>query len=279
MKKFKEFWKKFNAEWDLKAILLFFIPFFFVLSVFLWAFLAEGELRSGEKKFVLFDGTRPIDLYAGNKAISKRNHTNPPVITVFSVAPNTIDLDTRPSGTITFTLAVTGIAGGVTNAQIVRLPHGANIGTTFTAAAGSNISTDLPNVVQPQSTTTYRLFASNSGGHSHRDTTVTVTKNPTITNCRRVGYIDSTKTYFFGWTLTGLPQPTVTYSFSGGQSGTASASHLSQGSNPYTWYTSAGSPVNYGLRITFANSNAQSLTLTATNASGSSTCTISNINN
>ena len=122
MKKFKEFWKKFNAEWDLKAILLFFIPFFFVLSVFLWAFLAEGELRSGEKKFFLFDGTRPIDLYAGSKAISK--HTSPPAITAFSVAPSTIDLDTRATGTITFTLAVTGLQASQTHILSVNYQWG-----------------------------------------------------------------------------------------------------------------------------------------------------------
>ena len=512
MKNFKKSWKKFRQEWDLTAILLFFIPFLFVLFLFLCAPSSEGELRSGEKRFFLFDGTRPIDLYAGTTAISK--HTSPPAITAFSASPSTIDLDTRPSGTIAFTLAVTGtpgtntptasnmtflevsghnwfvnsvnpptgqgfgvqgsrsianvnlgriafynssyalsnwrneyhlaflpaltklktplnmkigdnsyplnyqvdlssrgtpyyqfetgtipsgdrissssltkainielvdniqadffnngnsvsinsnlpsgvtgsvnfqqgnnryrlnytgsktpthlllngreyalnalsatswltstsaatnlrpsssipviginvkfsdgtyanntrtwlyntVSGGITYAQIVRLPNGANVGATFVSSAGANISSTLPNIPQPQSTTTYRLIASNSGGHSHRDTTVTVTKNPTLTNCRRTGYIDATTQYQFGFTLTGLPRPTVTYVFSGGQQGTVSDRHLVQGSNPYTWTSS-------GWQIVFANANAQSLTLTATNASGSSTCTISNINN
>ena len=143
---------------------------------------------------------------------------------------------------------------------------------------GSIFLQQLQNIPQPDKTTVYRLVAHNSGGSSHQDATVTVTKNPTLANCRRVGFIDATTTYFFGWTLTGLPQPTVTYSFSGGQSGTTNPDHLSQGSNNYTWTTS-GQPNNYGLRITFANPNAQSLVLTATNASGTATCTISNINN
>ena len=260
---------KFLANW-----LLVFFTAFLIMGI-VYQIPCFADFRSGQKKFFLFDGTKPINIYSGNTLLSK--HTNPPAITVFSVSPNTIDLDTRPTGTITFTLAVTGTAGQNTNAQIVQLPHGQNLGATFTAGPGLNISNTLPNVQQPLQTTSYRLFAQNLEGASHRDTTVTVTKNPTLTNCRRVGFIDSTTTYFFGWTLTGLPRPTVTYSFSGGQSGTTNPDHLSQGSNPYTWTTS-GQPGNYGLRIQFANPNAQSLVLTATNASGTATCTISNIN-
>ena len=520
-------WKKFKEEWDLKSILLFGIPFLFVISFFLCAFLADAQLRSGNQKFVLFDGTRPINLYAGSVLISQ--HNSPPAITAFSASPSTIDLDTRASGTITFTIGVTGtagtttptasnitffndtagsgffenrisissrwssigsravannnllrlqfgpsdvnttilrnkyavyfyesflktktpinlevsgnsynlsyfslaftnpiilrysstiipssdrvtdsnltksinfefinnrqitldidlytfqkiqytdqtltsisyysadgslpanarrkwvfwipnsitktpsniiingrnypvtfwqnnvglgkgyfttnqvtdtgfipnssnltfginikftdgtylyntrtwlyntVSGGTTNAQIVQLPNGTNIGTTFTAGAGANISTTLPNILQPQQTTTYRLFATNSGGSSHRDTTVTVTKNPTLTNCRRIGSITRPgfTNYTFGFTLTGLPRPTVTYVFSGGQTGTVSTSHYQQGSNPYTWTAS-------NWVVTMPNANAQSLVLTARNASGSTTCTLSNINN
>ena len=197
--------------------------------------------------------------------------TDNPTITAFSVAPTTIDLDTRATGTITFTIGVTGIAGGNTYAQIVRLPGGTNIGTTFTAGAGADINTTLPNITQPQQTTTYRLFAHNSAGAAHKDASVVVTKNPTLTNCRRTGYVDATTLYQFGFTLTGLPRPSVTYRFSRGQQGTVALSHYTQGSNPYTWTID-------GWRINFASSTAQSLTLTATNASGSATCTISNIN-
>ena len=265
-------WKKLKEEWDIKSILLFGIPFLFVISFFLCAFLADAQLRSGNQKIVLFNGTQPINLYAGSTLISR--HNNPPAITAFSASPSTIDLDTRASGTITFTLGVTGSPGATTNAQIVQLPNGANIGTTFTAGAGANISTTLPNILQPQQTTTYRLFATNSGGSSHRDTTVTVTKNPTLTNCRRIGSITRPgfTNYTFGFTLTGLPRPTVTYVFSGGQTGTVSTSHYQQGSNPYTWTAS-------NWVVTMPNANAQSLVLTARNSSGTATCTLSNINN
>ena len=173
-------------------------------------------------------------------------------------------------GTYTYNSATAGI----TTAHIVRVPDGGNIGTSFSAAAGSNISTTLPNITQPQQTTTYRLIAHNSGGASHSDTTVTVTKNPTLANCRRTNVISRVgfTTYTFGFTLTGLPRPVVTFSFSGGRTGTVPPEHYTQGANPYTWTISNWS-------ITMPNSNAQSLTLTATNASGTATCNLSNINN
>ena len=160
---------------------------------------------------------------------------------------------------------------GNTYAQVVRLPDGTNIGPTQTATGGASINTTVSNIPQPNQTTTYRLFVHNTGGGSHKDTTITVTKNPTLANCRRTGVITRTNTYFFGFILTGLPRPTVTYAFSGGQTGTVSDTHLTQGANPYTWTSS-------GWQIIFPNSNAQSLTLTATNSSGSVTCRIANIN-
>ena len=261
----------------IKAHLHFLLILFFILT-------APFTLRNCHKSFADFRqgaGSNPTHIYQGTKPIQKLylgsneiwTNTNPPTINAFSVAPNTIDLDTRATGTITFSLAVTGTAGQVTNAQIVRLPSGANVGTAFVAGAGSSISTTLPNIAQPQKTTTYRLVARNSGGSSSRDATVTVTKNPTLANCRRTGYIDSTSVYYFGFDVTGLPQPVVTYRFSGGQQGTVYSGHFSQGSNPYTWSVSGTD-----WRIQFANANAQSLTLTATNGSGTATCTISNIN-
>ena len=168
-------------------------------------------------------------------------------------------------------------SGATTNAHIVRLPDGATIGATYTGANGANISTTVPNIPQPQKTTTYRLVASNSGGASHQDATVTVTKNPTLASCRRTNYIParpgiSSPQYTFGALLTGLPRPVVTYRFSGGQTGTIPTGHFRQGANTYTWNIQ-------DWRITFATDANQSLTLTATNSSGTATCTIANINN
>ena len=221
-------------------------------------------------------GSLPIQsvyVYQNGQLTKIWEDTDNPTITTFSVAPTTIDLDTRATGTITFTIVVPGVSGSSTYAQVVRLPEGTNIGPTQVASSGSNINTTIPNIQQPDKTTSYRLFVHNGAGASHKDATVTVTKNPTLASCRRTNVITRTgfATYTFGFTLTGLPRPVVTYRFSGGQQGTVSDTHLTQGSNSYTWTSS-------GWQITFANANAQSLTLTATNASGSSTCTISNIN-
>ena len=216
---------------------------------------------------------KEIHLYKDGTLKKIWEDTENPVITGFSVAPDNIDLDTRSSGTITFTIAVTGTAGSSTYAQVVQLPNGTNIGPTQVATGGANISTTIPNIVQPQQTTSYRLFVHNTAGTAHKDATVTVTKNPTLANCRRTNVINRTgfSTYTFGFTLTGLPRPVVTYSFSGGQTGNVNTSHYNQSGNPYTWDIR-------GWNITFSGPNAQSLTLTATNASGTATCTISNIN-
>ena len=249
----------------------------FKLNSFLLCFLifpCFADLYNGNQKFFLFDGSRPINLYAGSTLISR--HSNPPPITSFTISPSSIDLDTRPSGTITFTFSITGTTGQVTNAQIVRLPSGTNVGTTFVAGAGLGFTNQtLPNIVQPLQTTTYRLLASNTEGSSHRDSTLTVTKNPTLTNCRRTNYIDATTLYEFAFNLTGLPRPSVRYVFTqnniAGQQGQVPFNHYTQGSNPYTWNVT-------GWRINFANSNARSLRLTATNSSGTATCTINNIN-
>ena len=248
----------------------------FLLFIFFpWFLSADTSVGNEPSATHIGIGTEQIQkISIGTNTTPIWQTTNPPAITAFSVAPSTIDLDTRATGTITFTLAVTGIAGSTTNAHIVRVPDGVNIGTAFSAAAGSNISTTLPNITQPQQTTTYRLIAHNSGGASHSDTTVTVTKNPTLTNCRRTNVISRVgfTTYTFGFTLTGLPRPVVTFSFSGGRTGTVPPEHYTQGANPYTWTISNWS-------VTMSNSNAQSLTLTATNTSGTATCNLSNINN
>ena len=194
-----------------------------------------------------------------------------PTIQSFTANPSSIDLDNRPSGTITFNFVVLGTAGQSTVAQIVRLPDGGNIGASFTGGAGLDLRNSLPNIAQPNRPTTYRLFARNDNGQTSRDVSIDVTKNPVITNLRRTGYIDATTLYEFGFTVQGLPRPTVTYAFSGGQQGTVNSIHFRQGANPYTWNVSQW-------RINFANANAQSLVLTATNSSGSVTARLGNIN-
>ena len=167
----------------------------------------------------------------------------------------------------------TVITGGNTYAQIYNARTHAKVGPQHSATGGGSISTTVPNIERPDGPTPYRLVARNSGGASHRDTTLTITKNPTLSGLRRIGSLSRPgfTNYTFGFTLTGLPQPTVTYRFSGGQTGTVPTVHLRQGDNAYTWNV-----INW--QVTMPNANAQSLTLTATNASGSVTASLANIN-
>ena len=167
-------------------------------------------------------------------------------------------------------------SGSTLNAQVVRLPEGTNIGPTQVAANGADLDTTIPNIAQPNKPTSYRLIAHNAGGYSHRDTSVNVTKNPTITNLRRTNVVTRAgfSTYTFAFTVTGLPRPAVTFDFSNfaeSSGNRVATTHFIQGSNPYTWNVS-------GWSVTFPNSDARSLTLTATNGSGSVTASLANIN-
>ena len=167
----------------------------------------------------------------------------------------------------------TGITGGNTYAQIYNAGTHAKVGHQQIATGGGDITDPVSNIERPDGPTNYRLVARNSGGASHKDTLLTITKNPTLSGLRRIGSLSRPgfTNYTFGFTLTGLPRPVVTYRFSGGQTGTVPTVHLRQGNNAYTWQV-----INW--QITMPNSNAQSLTLTATNASGSVTARLENIN-
>lgn len=275
MKKFREnFRKHFVGDtWcEHLSALIFLASLPIMLSVFLKIGRANSEIKKGDTEYShIYIGTKPIEkIYIGNTLIWE--NTDSPTITNFSASPSSIDLDTRATGTISFTLAVTGTAGQTTTAQIYRLPENAKVGPSYSGANGANISQSLPNIPQPQKTTTYRLLARNGGGSSHSETTVTVTKNPTLANCRRISFSQQGFQYDFGFTLTGLPRPVVTYSFSGGITGTIANNLLIQGANPYTW------SVN-NFRVNMPSAANQSLTIMATNASGSVTCSLVNINN
>ena len=147
-------------------------------------------------------------------------NTNAPMIRSFSVNPHTIDLDSRPTGTITFGIDVKGTTGQVTNAIINRLPDGGNIGLTYTSAAGLDLVAQVPNIPQPYQTTTYRLFAQNDSGLSSLDATLTVTQNPAISNLRRTGFRQASATEgFFQFTarIKGYPRPNITWRFGNGR--------------------------------------------------------------
>ena len=258
----------------------------YLLGIFICLF-ANADIQKGNSTGTLSSGAshisigshpvQKIEIYRGGSLKNVWEAVAGPTITAFSVAPNTIDLDTRSSGTITFTLAVTGTAGVNTNAQIVRLPDGTHIGATFTAGAGLGLSNTLPNILQPTQTTTYRLFAQTTNGTSHKDTTVTVTQNPTISNFRRTGFSqrpDGTR-FQFTARITGTPQPTITWRFGNGRS--------SQRANDSIHCTAVSGQTNtwdcvWGGALGILHPViADSLVWTATNSSGNVTATISNI--
>ena len=173
---------------------------------------------------------------------------------------------------ILFQYGIDHTVAEITKAQIYQVRGNVKVGPEVDSTLGGVLTRTIRNIDRPNQTTDYRLLATNGGGASHRDVRLTITKNPTISGCRRTGFNNQTFLYQFGATFTGLPRPVITYAFSGGRTGTIDARHYQQGSNPYTWTLN-------NWRVNFANANPQSLTLTATNSSATDTCRLDNINN
>ena len=205
-----------------------------------------------------FCGSRSIGkFYLGSRLVWQQGAA--PSITSLVASPSSIDLDSRASGSVQFTFAVVGS----THNRLYNTRSGANIPFT-----GNTTAT----VTQPQQPTTYRLVAQNATGATHRDVTVDVTKNPTVTNLRRSGFqqIVGGANYRFSMTVTGLPRPTVSYRFGDGVSGNIAPNLFRQGANPFTW--------SIEFLVTRANANNTGLVVTATNASGTASATLANIN-
>ena len=210
----------------------------------------------------VYEGTLPVrQIYQGGHLYwdTADAASSLPAITSFTVSPETIDRDTRPTGNITLRFAVSG----ATSNRIYNVSTGRSIPLTSNTTAV---------VAQPLETTVYRLVSRNSHGASHQDVTVSVSQNPTVT-VRRTRFLQipqggGSVLYEFSGTVTGLPRPTVTYNFSTGETGTVT--QFVKGTNPYTW--------TYKWRQTLPNDNSRSLTVTARNASGSVTANLANIN-
>ena len=204
-----------------------------------------------------------IDVYLGTlplKQIYQGGHlywdtadsaSNLPQVTSFRSSLSTIDLDTRPTGNITLTFAVSGSTRNTIY----------DLNTNRAVALTSNTTAVI---AQPRVTTTYRIVAQNSHGANHLDVTVTVTQNPAISNLRRTRFLQIPRgggsvLYEFSGNVVGLPTPTLRYSFSTGETGVIQA------------------PVNgvFSFRHTFAGVVAgRRLTVTARNASGSTSRSI-----
>ena len=178
---------------------------------------------------------------------------------------------------IAFNVAITGTATQTTTAQVYLDPQGTKVGVEYSGANGANITQSIPNIDRPNQTQRYRLVATNTGGSSHQDVTVTITQNATITNLRRTGFsqrADGTR-FQFTARITGYPRPTVTWRFGNGRQ--------SQRANDSIHFTAVSGQVNtwdavwgVGAGIIHPVTN-DSLVWTVTNSSNTKTDTISNI--
>ena len=89
--------------------------FLLLVGIMIWGAEAPSDFRKGStaNPVHIFKGTSAVQkIYKGNTLIWQ--NTSPPAITSFAITPSTIDLDTRPTGTISFSLGVTGTPGTTT---------------------------------------------------------------------------------------------------------------------------------------------------------------------
>ena len=275
-----------DKKWiDDRKVGLFFIFFTgivsAIISIYGCCYYAFGDLSIGtqtsEPTHIAIGSFQVQKVSVGTDTTAIWEVTNAPNISAFSVSPNSIDLDTRASGNISFTITVDAQSGQSLNAHIVRVSDGANVGTAFTSSAGANINEILPNITQPTHTTTYRLIARSGGGSSHRDANVSVTQNAQISNLRRTGFRQQGTGGNFQFTarIIGTPQPAITWRFGGGSQ--------SQRNNDNVHCTAVSGQVNTwdcvwgGLSGSFHSNLTDSFTMTATNSSNSVSATISNI--
>lgn len=197
---------------------------------------AQERIRLGRQ--VLFQRAHPAQL---------------PRITAFQVSPNTIDLDTRSTGNVTFGFNVSG----ATAYKIINARTGAVV--PLSAAAGFQHG---GTVAQPRETTQYNLTATNSAGAVSQSVTVTVTQNPVISSFRVVGYRTNPlsphgSTVQFEAHLVGQPVPRFTADQGIGE---IAPRHYSSGVLSFSHY--------------FGVSGNRTVTLTATNSSGTATARV-----
>lgn len=184
---------------------------------------------------------------------------NGPTIDSFVCNPAVIDLDLRPTGNIALLFTLSGAAS--LHNEIHNLRTGANVPLTSNRQAI---------IAQPMLPTDYQLVARNAGGRSAAIAHCDVNKSPQVRDLSRV-YIPNplggSFTYRYTVTVEGLPQPTLAFRFSTGETGNVSASHFrASGTTGRIW--------TVVFSHTFATSAARSLTVTATNSSGNASATL-----
>ena len=214
-----------------------------------------------------------------NSALAEPNpivfqNVNPPNIQRFAPSTANINLDVATPATISFNLQVEAESGQIIHAHIVNRTTGGNVGPSYVSATGAGLTETVQNIPRPTQTTTYRLIAYTAGGSSFVDSTVAVTQAPVLSNLRRTNFIPaiagvSGAQYTFEVTVVGFPQPTMTYNFSTGETG--SITRLTPFANRVnTWLAT--------FTHTFSNANARSLTVNAQNSRRTAHLTLGNIN-
>lgn len=234
------------------------------ILLFLIPLLSYADLYDGPDNLIFYDGPEPLqELWNGPDNLYQAG--TGPIIGAFTATPNTIDLDTRETGTVDLCCTIpAGVSGNIHYYHGNFIPL-SSPGSCTSGQIGATIQ-------QPTITTRFICGARNATGATSKALTVTVTKDPAISNCRRISFSQQGFQYVFGFTVSGAPRPVVTYSFSGGQQGTIVGNLFNTGPNNYTW------TIN-NFRIDMPNANQQTLTLTATNSSNPSGVTCSfNIN-
>ena len=191
------------------------------------------------------------EIYSGPQSFWRQGTS--PVITAFTVDRNNIDLDTT-TGNIELIVRGTGF----TNGQIINQNTGEVVQNFATNTDVSRASTPIPT-----EDTTFVATVTNNTGATSSSLTVRVTKNPVITNFRSTGQyhspLSSGSNFRFAAIIDGRPQPAL----SADQGiGAISTRHLTRRSDG-RW--------DLDFTHVFGIAGSRTITLTATNSSGSVT--------
>ena len=233
----------------------------------------DGTVKREIDHLYYKDGTakKLLDrIYAkvGSSKVKIFENKTGPTINSFTSNPASVNLSSSPPTNITLSFA---LSGSVATRNRITDDTGRNIRLTTNTTAV---------IARPARPTTYTLISENSAGRTQRDLLVNVTYNASIGTPRRTNYIPpipgvSGAIYYFWVEILGMPKPVVTYWFTGGIQGTLDPRLIR---NYGLISNNNGFGYHADFHIAFPNANARLLRMTATNAGGSVTSTLTNIN-
>ena len=242
--------------------------FLFHLILFSAFVLADTKIGSGANVPHIDIGLHAIQtIKVGNTTVWE--NSNPPTIHSFTANPDSIDLDTRPTGNIRFIWDIRNnpVSWSVYSGSSQISPD--YVGNTPTA-------TGFLLYAQPNQTTIYTLRSRSSSGSASQTVTVRVQQDLAITNFRRTGFHPTAGRglYEFQFRIKGYPKPN-NFVFSGAHAFTTDDRHLTAVS---------GSVNTWDFTIDFNLPTGQgALTVVATNGTtgqgSSATATLTNIDN